>query len=89
MAGFGVLVVCHLQYIAQEAYAKAGTTLLRLLAGLIALLFPNFQVFNLGDLAGADDGIGFALLARVTGYALFYIVVVGALAVFSFKRREI
>ncbi len=89
MASFGVLLICDLQYLAQEAYAHTGTTPLRLLAGLIALLFPDFQVFNLADLAGAEDGIQAEQLWRVTGYALCYIAAAGALAVFSFKRREI
>jgi ABC-type transport system involved in multi-copper enzyme maturation permease subunit len=88
MISFGVLAICHLQYLAQEAYAHAGMAL-HLLAGFIALLFPNFQVFNLGELPDTDEGIGIALLARVTGYALCYLVVGGALAAFSFKRREI
>jgi ABC-type Na+ efflux pump permease subunit len=88
MISFGVLAICHLQYLAQEAYAHAGLAL-RGLAGFIALLFPDFQVFNLGDLPDTDEGIGIALLARVTGYALCYMVAGGALAAFSFKRREI
>ena len=86
---FGVLVVCQLQYLAQEAYIRAGTLGGRLLAGLIALVFPNFQVFNLGDVAGVEGEIGAGLLARVTGYALFYVAVAGLLANYAFKRREI
>ena len=85
----GVLVICQLQFLAQEAYAKAGTLGGRWVAGFIALLFPNFQVFNLGDVTGVEGEIGVMLLARVTGYALFYVGVAGMLAVFCFKRREI
>lgn len=89
VVSFGVLTACHLQYLAQDAYLKAGAPILRLGAGCLALVLPNFQVFNLGDLSGTAGGIGITLLARVTGYALFYVLAVGTLTVFSFKRREI
>jgi hypothetical protein len=88
MISFGVLVICQLQYVAQDAYAHAGVSL-QVLAGFMRVLFPDFQVFNLGDRSDPDEGIGIALLVQVTGYALCYILAGGALAAFSFKRREI
>jgi ABC-type Na+ efflux pump permease subunit len=89
MMSLGALVICHLQHVAQEAYERAGTPILRGVMGCIALIFPDFQVFDLGDLLESDGGIEVALLARVSAYALSYIVMLGALAVFLFRRREI
>jgi hypothetical protein len=88
MMSLGVLIACHLQSFAREAYDKAEASVPRALLGFIARLFPDFQVFDLGDLLDTG-GIESGLLARVTVYAFVNVTVVGALAVFSFGRREI
>ena len=89
--GFFVLVICHLQYLAHQAYAKLEATsiLLRILIETLARVFPNFQLFNLADHIGADTGIDSLLALRVAGYAVIYIFVFGGLAVYSFRHREI
>ena len=89
VAGFCVLVICHLQYLAQETYGRAGSVLLHTMGGLVALLFPNFQLFNLADELGAGGAVPWGRVARVTAYALGYIAAEGGLAVFSFRKREI
>lgn len=89
ITGFFVLVICHLQHLAQDAYSRAGSALGMVLSGVIASLFPNFQVFTLADsLAAADLPAGAAVL-RVVLYAGGYVAVVSALAIFTFRRREI
>ena len=87
--GFFILVICHLQYLAQDAYVRAGTVAGRALAGTLALLFPNFQVFNLADSLGSASAPTAADLARLTLYAFGYVAAVCALAAFSFRKREI
>jgi len=89
VAGFFILVICHLQYLAQDAYARSGAWLGRILGGFIAGIFPNFQVFALADSLSAADAPPAAHVARVTVYALGYLVVACGLAVFSFRQREI
>ncbi len=89
VTGFFVLVICHLQYLAQDAYARAGAWSGRVLGGLIASVFPNFQVFALADSLSAADAPPWAHVVRVAGYALGYVVVACGLAVFSFRQREI
>jgi hypothetical protein len=89
VAGFFVLVICHLQYLAQEAYARAGSAVARGVGGLIGLLFPNFQVFNFADELGAGSAMDWGRVARVSVYALGYVVAACALAVYSFRKREI
>lgn len=89
VTGFFILVICHLQYLAQDAYARSGSWLGQILGGFIAGIFPNFQVFALADSLAAADAPPAAHVARVAVYALGYMVVACGLAVFSFRQREI
>lgn len=85
--GFFVLVICHLQYLAQEFYAT-GAGVGAWMAGLLGWVFPNFQLFNLADLL--DEGaLPLGLVVRVAVYGLVYAAVFGGLAVYSFRHREI
>lgn len=88
-AGFFLLVICHLQYLAYDAYAGVAWSLGRVAGlGLISI-FPNFQVFTLADSIAAEDAPTAASVVRVVGYGLGYLVTCCGLAVFSFRRREI
>ena len=89
IAGFFVLVICHLQYLAQETYAHSASVLTRTVGGAIGLLFPNFQLFNFIDEVGGGGSVPWDRVARVAVYALGYVVATGALAVYSFRKREI
>ncbi|MCX6954296.1 MAG: ABC transporter permease, partial [Verrucomicrobia bacterium] len=89
VTGFFVLVICHLQYLAQDAYAREGSTAAQLVAGLIGLLFPNFQLFNFADSVGAGVAVPWERVARVSVYALGYVAGACALSVYSFRKREI
>ncbi|HTJ77578.1 MAG TPA: ABC transporter permease subunit [Rariglobus sp.] len=87
--GFFVLVVCHLQYLARDAYQHVGSLPLQAGVRLLGLVFPNFQLFNVTDRVGAGVGLDYVVVLHVAGYALIYIGVVGVLAVYSFRNREI
>ncbi|MEY2880249.1 MAG: hypothetical protein RLZZ15_2629 [Verrucomicrobiota bacterium] len=87
--GFLVLVIGHLQYLAHGAYARAGSAAGRLLSGLIEVVFPNFQLFNVADQLGLGGAVPWGHVARVSVYGLGYIGAACALAVLSFRRREI
>lgn len=89
VSGFFILVICHLQYLAQDAYERGGAVAGRMASAAIAALFPNFQVFSLADSLAATDMPLWAHVTRVVGYALGYVVVACGLAVFSFRKREI
>jgi len=88
-SGFLILVVCHLQYLAQEAAERGGPAVSRGLAGALALLFPNFQAFDFSEAIGASDGFAWGSLARLTLYSVGYAAAVCGLATVSFRRREI
>lgn len=86
---FLVLVVCHLQYLARDAWQSGNGWLERLGGGAIGLLFPNFQLFG-AEFARGDSGGELALqVARVGVYGAFYAMAFLGLAVWSFRRREL
>lgn len=89
VTGFFVLVICHLQYLAQDAYARAGSWFARSVGGGLAGVFPNFQLFALADSLSAADAPPWAHVLRVAVYAGGYIAVACALAVHCFRNREI
>ena len=85
---FLVLVICHLQYLARDAWQADHGWGERVGAGLIGLVFPNFQLFGSGYL----DAGGTVLVAeagRISLYGFAYTAVFLGLAVWSFHRREI
>jgi ABC-type transport system involved in multi-copper enzyme maturation permease subunit len=89
VTGFFILVISHLQYLAQDSYARGGSWLGHVLAGALAAMFPNFQVFAIADSLNAADAPAFGHIVRVGVYALGYIIVACGLAIVSFRKREI
>ncbi|MCU0792997.1 MAG: ABC transporter permease [Opitutaceae bacterium] len=89
VTGFFVLVICHLQYLARDAWGNVDNALIGLVVQAMSLIFPNFQLFNLADEIGQGSGVDGDVALRVAGYGLAYIAVIGGLAVYSFRNREI
>jgi ABC-type transport system involved in multi-copper enzyme maturation permease subunit len=86
---FFVLVVCHLQFLARDAWSHLDSVLAKAAVAFLGLVFPNFQLFNFGDRVAGGRGLPAELAATAAGYALIYVAVILALAVFSFRKREI
>jgi ABC-2 type transport system permease protein len=89
VTGFLVGGICHLQYLAQETAARAGAPVSRVIAGLVAVVFPNFQLFSLSEAVGGGGALAWGQVARIALYAGVYVVAACTLAVFCFRRREI
>ena len=89
VTGFFVLVICHLQYLARDAWGNVDNALVGAVVQVLSLIFPNFQLFNLADEIGQGTGVAGEVALRVAGYGLMYIAVIGGLAVYSFRNREI
>ena len=89
VTGFFVLVICHLQYLARDQWHNVDNVFLSGTVRTLGLIFPNFQLFNLADEIGQGGGVSGAVALRVAGYGLAYIAVIGGLAVYSFRNREI
>lgn len=86
---FLVLVICHLQYLARAAWHAGHGWPERLGGGFIGLVFPNFQLFGGSEFLEGGAGAVAALAGRVAVYGVAYTAVFLALAVWSFRRREI
>lgn len=91
IVSFFMLVICQLQYIARDAYSSMEHGVGRWLVQGLGLIFPNFQLFNIGDQLVFKVGQPFPLAsaAQIAGYGLIYIVVFMLLAQLNFRRREI
>jgi hypothetical protein len=87
--GFFILVICHLQYLAQDVYGREGSLVGQYVAALIAAMLPNFQLFALADTLVMHEAPTAEQLLRILVYAGGYVAVLSALAVFSFRKREI
>jgi len=89
LAGGGLLVICHLQHLAQEVYARDSLPAVRMVARIVAAMVPNFHLFSAADVAGATDGWGASDFVRVLLYGAGYVAVAVALAAVVFRRREL
>ncbi|MBC2596370.1 ABC transporter permease subunit [Ruficoccus amylovorans] len=93
VVSFFVMIICQLQYIARDSWENIGNPVLKGLVWALSLLFPNFQMFNVGDVMlfphDATEQLGAFTPWAIGGYGLVYIVVFIGLAVYAFRRREI
>ncbi|MGB0409227.1 MAG: ABC transporter permease [Opitutales bacterium] len=91
VVSFFMLVICQLQYIARDAYTQLEGVVGRLLVQGIGLIFPNFQLFNLGDQLGfmSREALPMATVLQIVAYAILYTLAFVLLAQLSFRRREI
>ncbi len=91
IVSFFVLIICQLQYIARDAYMDMEQGPLRWLVSLLALVFPNFQLFNVGDQLVYIEhaGLSSSTVLQIVGYAAIYAVVFLLLALLNFRKREI
>lgn len=87
-ASFLVLTICHLQYLAHDAWRNGAGWFARIGGGAIGLLFPNFQLFG-AEYSDFGAGGEWLLAGRVVLYGLVYAAAFLALAVWSFRHREI
>ena len=88
-AGFMILLICQLVFLAENAAVQGGSVVARLAAKSLLLLFPNFQLFDLSDSLGAGESVAWIQLARLTTYSAGYVIVACMLAALAFRRREI
>jgi ABC-type transport system involved in multi-copper enzyme maturation permease subunit len=91
IVSFFIYLICQLQYIAHDSWDKISSPFLRGLTWFLGKLFPNFQLFAVGELLvfPAKIPVPHSAVAAAIGYGLLYIVVFTALAVGSFRSREI
>lgn len=90
VVSFFVMIICQLQYVATDSWNEIANPFLRGMVYLLSLLFPNFQMFNVGDmLVLPDASISTGAVLAIAGYGIAYIIAFNTLAIFSFRNREI
>ena len=88
-AGFLILVICHLSFLADRSAQRADSTGGRWVAELISRSVPDFRLFDLSESVGSSDVVGWGQLVRLTVYTICYGAAICSLAAFVFRRREI
>lgn len=89
---FFVLMICQLQYIARDSWTNLDNPILRGLVWFLSLLFPNLQMFNVGEqltFPTADATLSTGGYLGLLAYGAVYITALLALSAYSFRRREI
>ena len=91
VVSFFILIICQLQYIARDAYTGMEAGWERGFVFALGLIFPNFQLFNVGDqlVFDVEQALPAAVVLRMTAYGLIYTVAFILLAQLNFRRREI
>lgn len=91
VVSFFVLVICQLQYIARDAYLTMEGGVSRWLVQTLGLIFPNFQLFNVGEqmVFTTNDGLPATTILQITAYGVVYVFAFIFLAQMNFRRREI
>jgi ABC-2 type transport system permease protein len=86
---FLAVLICHLQYLAQDSWRESGSMLFRILAWLFTVMVPNFQVFSIGDAAADGQVIALSLVGVILAYSALYAAVFQVAAWICFEKREI
>lgn len=91
VVSFFILIICQLQYIARDAYAGMEAGWERILVFALGLVFPNFQLFNVGDqlVFDVEQVLPAAVVLRMAAYGLVYTGAFVLLAQLNFRQREI
>ena len=89
IVAFLAILICHLQYLAQDAWMKGGSVVFRALAWVFAVAVPNFQVFSVGDAAADGQAIPLATVGVILGYSFLYVAVFQVVSWICFERREV
>jgi len=89
VVSFFILIICHLQYMAVEAWQNIVYLPAKILVRVLSLIFPNFQLFNVGDLVALGERLPPMIFVQIAIYSIGYILVFNGLAIYSFRQREI
>lgn len=91
IAGVAVFIIGHLQGLARDHFLGGGAegAWERLAAVAVAIVFPDFRVFDIVDDVAAGSTIPAGLMLRMAGLAFLYVVIYNLAAFFVFADREL
>lgn len=87
-----VYFIGHAQSLALDYYFTQGelhSAGQRFLAGLVGVVFPNFQLFNVTDGLTAGEVIPASLMARLVGLTAFYLTIYSLVSWMVFAKKEL
>lgn len=90
LVAFFMLIICQLQYIARDAYASMEPGFGRWMVQVLGLIFPNFQLFNVGDhlVLHPANPLPATTVVQIVAYGVVYTIAFILLAQVHFNRRE-
>jgi ABC-2 type transport system permease protein len=91
MVSVAVYFIGHLQGIARDYWLGSATTghLARIFLALVALMFPDLQLFNLVDDIVAGNSISLVLFAKTAALGGLYTCIYFLVAYFVFAAKEL
>ena len=91
MVSFVTYFIGNIQSVAREYWLASGqaSPLTKLFLGLVALMFPDMQLFNLVDDIAAGTALHLPMLLQTIGLGFSYIGVYFLLAYFVFAKKEL
>jgi hypothetical protein len=86
-----IYLIGHVQAVAREywIHSQGGSLIAHLFPGLVALFFPDMQLFNLVDDIVVGNAISMDMFAKTAGLGLLYIGVYLLVACIIFSGREL
>lgn len=91
ISSIAVFIIGHGQHIGR-AYFLGGAPeggIERVLAGVLAVVFPDFHLFDIVDAVVSGEPVAGFLLAQMTGMAFLYVFIYTAAASFVFRDKEL
>ena len=86
-----IYLIGHVQGIAREYWLGGGdaSPLVKVLVALVALIFPDLQLFNVVDEIAVGTAVPLLLFWQITGFGLLYTLVYMLLAQLVFATKEL
>jgi hypothetical protein len=90
MASLAIMVIGHAQQMARDQLlGDSAGPLARLVAGAVALVFPDFKAFDIVDAVVRGDDVYFSDLAQMTGLTAVYLTLYLLAAWVIFADKEL
>ena len=87
-----VYFIGHLQSVAREQWLESGQTagwILKVFLAAVALLVPDFNLYNLIDEIVAGNAVYWRATLEVAGYSVLYVLVLLTAAAWLFEGRDL
>lgn len=91
MSSLAIMVIGHAQSMAREVFLREETATFvpKLIAGVVALLFPDFKNFDVIDAVVTGTLVPFSIMAKMVGLTLIYVTIYAGAAWTAFSGKEL